>query len=226
MAFVIWQVAHIAHAGAAQPRAASSSPASLLGVGEGGGFPGGIKAVTEWFPKKERALATGIFNAGTNIGAIITPLVIPAITLAWRLARWPSSSPASSACSGWSLWLLMYRRPREQKRRQRRRAGPHRAGPGRPGREDRLVQAAGQARDLGLRPGQVPDRPDLVDVAVLAARLLRASATAWTCRPFGPLAGRRSTCSPTSAASAGGWLSSRLHEDGPEHQLGRARSPC
>ena len=60
----------------------------VLGIGESGNFPAGIKAVTEWFPKKERAFATGIFNAGTNVGAIVTPLIVPALTLAygWRAA--------------------------------------------------------------------------------------------------------------------------------------------
>ncbi|HWP42073.1 MAG TPA: MFS transporter [Blastocatellia bacterium] len=53
----------------------------LLGLGEAGNFPASIKTVAEWFPKKERALATGIFNSGTNVGALVTPLVVPLITL-------------------------------------------------------------------------------------------------------------------------------------------------
>ena len=52
----------------------------LLGLGEAGNFPASIKAVAEWFPKRERALATGIFNSGTNIGALVTPLIVPWIT--------------------------------------------------------------------------------------------------------------------------------------------------
>src|SRR6478672_6436210 len=54
-----------------------------LGLAEAGNFPAAIKTVAEWFPKKERALATGIFNSGTNIGAIITPIVVPYIVLHW-----------------------------------------------------------------------------------------------------------------------------------------------
>jgi len=54
-----------------------------LGLGESGSFPASIKSVAEWFPKKERALATGIFNSGTNVGALLTPLAVP-----WILARW------------------------------------------------------------------------------------------------------------------------------------------
>jgi ACS family hexuronate transporter-like MFS transporter len=113
LAFLIWQIAHIAHAGA---RSLSSfiGVRLLLGVGEGGGFPGGIKAVAEWFPKKERAFATGLFNAGTNIGAIVTPLVIPAVTLAWG---WRAAFIVTGLAGlVWlPIWLIVYRRPREAK---------------------------------------------------------------------------------------------------------------
>ncbi len=111
IAFLIWQVAHIAHAGA-RSLTGFIFARMALGIGEGGGFPGGIKAVTEWFPKKERAFATGIFNAGTNIGAIVTPLVIPAITLAWG---WEMAFVITGAAGLiWlPIWLLVYRRPRE-----------------------------------------------------------------------------------------------------------------
>jgi ACS family hexuronate transporter-like MFS transporter len=111
LAFLIWTVAHIAHAGA---RGLTGFIAAriLLGVGEGGGFPGGIKAVAEWFPKKERAFATGLFNAGTNIGAIVTPLLVPAIvlTMGWQAAF------VITGLAGlvWlPIWLILYRRPRE-----------------------------------------------------------------------------------------------------------------
>ena len=61
---------------------------SLLGLGEGGNFPAAIKSVAEWFPKKERALATGIFNSGANIGAVAAPLMVPFIlaTFGWQVA--------------------------------------------------------------------------------------------------------------------------------------------
>ena len=55
----------------------------LLGLAEAGNFPAAIKTVAEWFPKKERAFATGIFNSGTNVGALLTPLAVPWITLNW-----------------------------------------------------------------------------------------------------------------------------------------------
>lgn len=114
IAFLIWQVAHIAHAGA-RGLSGFIFARVALGVGEGGAFPGGIKAVAEWFPKKERAFATGIFNAGTNIGAIVTPLVIPAITLAWG---WQMAFIVTGLAGlVWlPIWLLVYRRPREHPR--------------------------------------------------------------------------------------------------------------
>jgi len=114
VAFLIWQIAHIAHAGARGLNGFIFARVAL-GVGEAGGFPAGIKAVAEWFPKKERALATGVFNAGTNIGAIVTPLVVPSVVLAfgWQMAF------VITGIAGliWlPLWLLIYRRPREQPR--------------------------------------------------------------------------------------------------------------
>jgi ACS family hexuronate transporter-like MFS transporter len=81
-----------------------------LGLGESGSFPASIKAVAEWFPKKERALATGIFNSGTNLGAIVTPLTVPWITLKYG---WPAAFIATGAIGLlWIiLWLAFYRAP-------------------------------------------------------------------------------------------------------------------
>ena len=67
-----------------------------LGIGEAGNFPAAIKTVAEWFPKKERALATGIFNSGTNVGALLTPLAVPWITLRRGAGNGRSSPRASS----------------------------------------------------------------------------------------------------------------------------------
>jgi ACS family hexuronate transporter-like MFS transporter len=87
----------------------------ILGLGEAGNFPASIKTVAEWFPKKERALATGIFNSGTNIGALVTPLVVPwiAYTYGWYEAF------IITGVIGFiwlAFWLLMYRRPEEHPR--------------------------------------------------------------------------------------------------------------
>ena len=114
IAFGIWQIGHIMH-GAARDLSHFMMARMVLGVGEAGGFPGGIKAVAEWFPKKERAFATGLFNAGTNIGAIVTPLIVPGLVLAFG---WQMAFVITGALGLiWlPIWLLVYRRPREQKK--------------------------------------------------------------------------------------------------------------
>jgi ACS family hexuronate transporter-like MFS transporter len=111
IAFLIWQVGHMLTAAAGSFGGFIASRV-VLGLGEGGAFPAGIKSVAEWFPKKERAFATGIFNAGTNIGAIVTPLLIPAITLAFG---WQMTFIVTGLLGLiWlPIWLLVYRRPRE-----------------------------------------------------------------------------------------------------------------
>src|SRR5579862_6891600 len=76
MAMAFWSLASMGHA-LASSLTTFIVARSALGFGEAGVFPASIKSVAEWFPKKERALATGIFNAGTNIGAILTPLIVP-----------------------------------------------------------------------------------------------------------------------------------------------------
>src|SRR5271154_3951221 len=78
LAMVFWSLASMAHAFASSLTGFIAARCAL-GFGEAGVFPASIKTVAEWFPKKERALTTGIFNAGTSVGAMITPLVVPAI---------------------------------------------------------------------------------------------------------------------------------------------------
>lgn len=88
---------------------------AALGFGESATIPASIKCVAEWFPKRERALATGIFNAGTNVGAIITPLCVPWITvhLGWR---WAFLIIGALGFVWLLFWLLLYRRPEEHPR--------------------------------------------------------------------------------------------------------------
>lgn len=84
----------------------------ILGIGEAGNFPASIKTVAEWFPKKERALATGIFNSGTNIGALATPLIVPwiAVTYGWYEAFIITGAIGFV----WLIfWLALYRKPEE-----------------------------------------------------------------------------------------------------------------
>jgi MFS transporter, ACS family, hexuronate transporter len=83
-----------------------------LGFGESGNFPAAIKTVGEWFPKKERALATGIFNAGSNVGAILAPTIIPMIVLPDG-TNWQFAFLTTGVFSAiWVvLWLKLYHRP-------------------------------------------------------------------------------------------------------------------
>jgi len=82
----------------------------LLGLGEAANFPACIKTVAEWFPKRERALATGIFNSGANIGNIVVPLVVPALVV---LVSWRGAFVVTGAAGiVWLIcWLIYYRRP-------------------------------------------------------------------------------------------------------------------
>jgi MFS transporter, ACS family, hexuronate transporter len=82
----------------------------LLGLGEAGNFPASIKTVAEWFPKKERALATGIFNSGTNVGALVTPLVVPWVTLHWGW-EWAFVATGMTGFFWLAWWLRVYRPP-------------------------------------------------------------------------------------------------------------------
>ncbi|WP_447728289.1 MFS transporter [Sphingomonas koreensis] len=111
VAFVIWQLAHIAHGGAYSMTQFAMARFGL-GIGESGNFPAGIKAVTEWFPAKERAFAIGVFNAGANIGAVITPLVVPLMVVAWG---WRMAFVVTGVISFvWLIaWWAMYRSPRQ-----------------------------------------------------------------------------------------------------------------
>lgn len=82
----------------------------FLGLGESGNFPSAIKTVAEWFPQKERSLATGIFNSGTNLGAIIAPILVPWVTLRYG---WHAAFLATGIFSmTWIVWWYSkYRKP-------------------------------------------------------------------------------------------------------------------
>jgi MFS transporter, ACS family, hexuronate transporter len=86
----------------------------LLGLGEAANFPACIKTVAEWFPKRERALATGIFNSGANIGNIVVPLVVPTLVV---LVTWRGAFVVTGALGiVWLIcWLVYYRRPEDHR---------------------------------------------------------------------------------------------------------------
>ncbi len=106
----VWSVAAMAHALAYSVTGFGAARVAL-GFGESGNFPACIKAVAEWFHKRERALVTGIFNSGTNIGALVTPLVVPWIT---RIYGWRAAFVATGALGFlWLVaWLSLYRAPK------------------------------------------------------------------------------------------------------------------
>jgi ACS family hexuronate transporter-like MFS transporter len=133
VAIVIWSVAAMAHAEATLFGPAVASVLSvfglaysasvagfifarfLLGLGEAGNFPAAIKVVAEWFPKRERALATGLFNSGTNVGALVTPLIVPWITLTYGW-YWAFIATGALGFLWLLLWLPLYREPESHPR--------------------------------------------------------------------------------------------------------------
>jgi ACS family hexuronate transporter-like MFS transporter len=115
-AAAIWCAAHMAHAFVSSLTGFIGARLAL-GFGESGSFPAGLKAVTEWFPKNERALAAGVFNAGSNVGAILTPLIVLAVLNALKLDwRWVFLVTGSLTVVWLAVWLVMYRRPDRHKR--------------------------------------------------------------------------------------------------------------
>ncbi|HEY0283263.1 MAG TPA: MFS transporter [Rhizomicrobium sp.] len=119
IAVVIWTVAHLCCAllGVLPPALMLTSfmvTQAALGLGQSGNFPAALKAVAEWFPQRERALANGIFNAGTNVGAIVTPLIVPVVMLnfGWQ---WAFVATGSLSVIWLILWVWVYQKPSENK---------------------------------------------------------------------------------------------------------------
>ncbi|MGB8481537.1 MAG: MFS transporter [Acidobacteriaceae bacterium] len=98
----IWSVSSAAHAFVSSAFGFGMAR-FFLGIGESGNFPAALKAVAEWFPKEERALATGIFNSGTNFAALLAPIIIPFIALrfGWRYGFIFTASMSM-------LWLILW----------------------------------------------------------------------------------------------------------------------
>lgn len=109
IAIAVWSFAGMAHA-FAKSAFSFGIARFMLGLGESANFPASIKTVAEWFPKKERALATGIFNAGSNIGAIVSPLLVPwiAITFGWQ---WAFILTGAVGFVWLIFWLMTYKKP-------------------------------------------------------------------------------------------------------------------
>lgn len=114
IAIVIWTISHMAH-GFASGVVSFAAARFGLGIGESGNFPAGIRAVTDWFPQKERAFAIGLFNAGANVGAILTPLIVPALVIwfDWRAAFFITGI---FGIAWLMVWWAVYRNPSEHPR--------------------------------------------------------------------------------------------------------------
>lgn len=117
LAMIFWSISAMAHA-LARSAFGFGAARFALGLGESGNFPAAIKTVAEWFPRRERALATGIFNAGSNVGAVVAPLVVPWITLRWG---WQEAFIFTGAIGFiWFVcWWFIYEVPERQKRLSR-----------------------------------------------------------------------------------------------------------
>lgn len=114
LALTVWSVAAMGHALARSVFGFAFARFSL-GLGESANFPASIKTVAEWFPKKERALATGIFNAGSNVGAIVAPMTVPWIALTWGW-QWAFIATGAIGFLWIIFWWTLYEKPEQQKR--------------------------------------------------------------------------------------------------------------
>lgn len=109
IAITLWSVAGMFHA-AARSVFSFAVARFALGLGESANFPAAVKTVAEWFPKKERALATGLFNSGSSIGAILAPLLVPWIALNYGW-QWAFIATGALGFVWLIFWLPVYRRP-------------------------------------------------------------------------------------------------------------------
>jgi ACS family hexuronate transporter-like MFS transporter len=109
IAIVVWSIGGMLHA-AARTVFGFGAARFILGIGESANFPASVKTVAEWFPKKERALATGIFNSGSNIGAIVAPIIVTYITLKFGW-RWAFIITGMLGFIWLLFWVLLYKIP-------------------------------------------------------------------------------------------------------------------
>ncbi len=114
LVFLLWNLAAIAHA-AIRSTFGFLIVRGSLGLAESGNFPAAIKTVAEWFPPKERALATGIFNSGANVGAIIAPLTVPFIAQKWGW-QWAFLLAGGIGFIWLLLWFFLYSLPQKNSR--------------------------------------------------------------------------------------------------------------
>lgn len=114
ISIVIWSVAAMLH-GLATGTWGFAAARAMLGMGESGNFPAANKTVSEWFPRKERAFATGLYNSGANIGAIVAPLLVPWIALHWGW-QWAFIMTGAVGLFWLIFWFIFYTKPSDAKR--------------------------------------------------------------------------------------------------------------
>lgn len=109
IAIIVWSLGAVLHA-AVRSVTGFGAARAVLGLGEAGNFPAAVKVIAEWFPKRDRAFATGVFNSGTTIGAIIAPIIVTAITLQWGW-RWAFIITGLLGFIWVVAWWLLYHAP-------------------------------------------------------------------------------------------------------------------
>jgi ACS family hexuronate transporter-like MFS transporter len=114
LSLTVWSLAAIAHA-FAKGTLGFMVARGFLGLSEAGNFPAAIKTVAEWFPKKERALATGLFNSGSNVGAILAPLTVPLIAVLWGW-QWAFIITGAIGLIWLIFWFMIYEIPSKHKK--------------------------------------------------------------------------------------------------------------
>ena len=179
-----WSVAAIGHAFVSTVGGFMGARIAL-GLGEGGNFPSAIKAVALWFPKKERAFATGIFNSGTNVGAIIAPALVPWIAFTWG---WQAAFVAAGIAG--FLWLLLwipsYEIPEKIKHLKQEEFDHIRSdADDRPAGEKVSWGSPPVPANLGIPCCERSHRSDLVVLPHLASLIISNRHADWISRPAG-----------------------------------------
>ena len=173
----------------------------FLGLGEAGNFPAAIKTVADWFPRSERSLATGIFNSGANLGAMVAPAVIPwvAVRFGWR-AAFLATGVLSATWIVW--WYRNYRRPTDhptltgEELRHIYEDAAEQMGPRIP-----WLRLLRLRQTLAFAAAKVPYRSDLVVFTFSGCRVSSIQSSIWGCRTWALRSSSCTTC-PLWAASA------------------------
>jgi ACS family hexuronate transporter-like MFS transporter len=216
-AIVVWSLAAMGHA-LAQTVAGFSVARAMLGLGEAGNFPGAVKTVAGWFPKRERALATGIFNAGSNVGAIVAPLLVPWIAIMWGW-RWAFIATGAIGFVWLAFWLVVYREPEVHPRLSAAELAHIRSDPPEQGRRVPWLELLGYRQTWAFVIGKSMTDPVWLFYLFWLPKFLDAN---WGVRLTGLAAPLVAIYLVADVGSiGGGWLSSALISRGWSVNRGR-----